>query len=272
MFDYKAHGIAAKRKGMLELCAGQIAALDHSQPLSLIDLGEILDAAANEVDEAAMEAWATERCDLTLEQHDLARQAHQQLKPHYQRLQKMGASNEMLITLLKGFDEDVDHGVDALETYGPIAIADLEILMGAAERPADSTACHPLLRLSRTAMAELIALKTQNGLAILLEKITHLIGLVSRLEAIDFGGRDAEFIRRDLTVSAQEAIALFENLALLPHRRVADPDVLHASWPPVASAWSSLYEALSMLEFSDGLNEEKAATVREVLAHVLAER
>jgi hypothetical protein len=269
MFDYKTHGIAPERADVLETYAGQIATLDHGKLMSLIDLGDILEAAAKEADEAALQVWAVQRCHLTVEQCDLARRACFQLKPHYQRLERMDASTETVVTLLEGFDEDVDHGVDTLETYGPIGIADLEILMGATEPPADTSACHPLLRLSRTAMEELIALKTKSGLTIFLETIAHLVDLVSRLEAVEFSGGDADHIRRSLTASAREAMALFESLALLPHRRIADPSVIHASWPPQASAWHPLWEALGTLEFADTLDEESAATARTVLERFL---
>lgn len=265
MFDYEAQGIGPERTVVLQSYAEQIAALDRDQPLSLIDLGGILTEAEQEVDEAVVDAWAAACFSLTSEDCDQARLAHFALGPHYHRLQTMGASRDLLLRLLEGFDEDVDHGIDALETYDPIPDSALEILMGTTEPPVDSSACHPLLRFDRAALDELIAMKTKNGVPIFLGRIARLFELVSRLEEIGFQGSPASEIRRDLVATAQEAIALFENLALLPHRRTNNPDVLHASWPPVASAWTQLDEALRKLEYPDRLNKEDTTSVRAVL-------
>tara|TARA_R110002020_G_scaffold58412_2_gene160157 strand:- start:6011 stop:6820 length:810 start_codon:yes stop_codon:yes gene_type:complete len=263
MFDYKAHGVESA--AVLETYAEQIAALDHDKPLSLIDLGRILREAEQEIDEAVVEAWAAACCHLTIEDCDRARLAEFALGPHYHRLQTMGASRDLLLRLLEGFDEDVDHGIDALETYGPIPASDLEILMGTTEPPGDLASCHPLLRFDRAALEELIALKTKNGVQIFFGKLARLDELGSRLEELGFAGSETAEIYRDLVSTAQEAIALFENLALLPHRRINDPDVLQASWPPVASAWSQLYEALRDLAFPVRLDKDKIANVRAVI-------
>lgn len=264
MFNYEAHGLSAEGIALLQSSADQIAALDRDQPLTLIDLGRILAEAEEQVDEAVVDAWAAACFSLTSEDCDQARLADFALGPHYHRLHAMGASRDLLLRLLEGLGEDVDHGIDALETYGPIPDSDLEILMGTTEPPVDSSACHPLLRFDHAALDELIAMKTKNGVPIFLGRIARLIELVSRLEEIGFQGSPASEIRRDLVTTAQEAIALFENLALLPHRRTNNPDVLHASWPPVASAWTQLDEALRTLEYPDRLNKEDATSVRAV--------
>lgn len=265
MYDYEAHGIGPERRAVFHSYAEQIAALDRDQPLSLIDLGRILTEVEQEADEAVVDAWAAACCHLTIEDCEQARLAHFALGPHYHRLQAMDASRDLLLRLLEGVDEDVDHGIDALETYGPIPALDLEILMGTTEPPADRTACHPLLRFDRAALEELIAIKTKSGVQIFLGKIARLNELTLRLEEAGFQGSEAVEIRRDLVATAQEAIVLFENLALLPHRRINNPDVLHASWPPVASAWSELDEALRKLEYPDNLNKDNTASVRAVL-------
>lgn len=263
MFNYEAHGVSPEATAQLQAYAEHIAALDRQNPLSLIDLGGILTEAGQEIDEAVVDAWAAACCHLTTEDCNEARLAHLALGPHYHRLQAMGASRDLLLTLLEGFDEDVDHGIDALETYGPIPAADLDILMGTTEPPADRSACHPLLRIDSAALEELVALKTKNGMQIFLGKLQRLDELLSRLEQIGFAASEAE-VHRELKGTAQEAIALFENLALLPHRRINNPDVLHASWPPVASAWSQLYEALSTLEFPEYLDEGKTTRFKVI--------
>jgi hypothetical protein len=217
-------------------------------------------------------AWAVERCQLTQDQQDGALHAHFALGPHRQRLEHLGVSRDVVLTLLEGQDEDVDHGVDALQTYGPISVQDLAVLMEGHIPTTATSDSHPLLRFDTAAMQGLMALKAHNGMAIFQNTLTRLIALTLRLEATDLGDEEAERIRLDLKAGAEEAIALFESLALLPYRRTNTPDYIHASWPPVASAWTEFDEAVRKLQFPEDRDREDLASIRDVLRQLTGDK
>lgn len=269
VFDYKAHGIMPEQARHLEACAERIPAIDPQSTFGLLDLGEVLWTARQQVGDDIVDTWAVERCHLTADQRDSAQHAYFALGPHRRRLEQMGASNDVMLTLLQGMDEDVDHGVDTLETYGPIPVEDLAVLMDAVERPIDVSTCHPLLKFDGAAMEELICLKTRNGMAIFQNTLTRLIELTLCLEAAGPTNDEAQKIRLDLKMGAEEAIALFANLALLPHRRTNAPELIQASWPPVASAWTQFDEAMGKLQFLEDRDVKDLAAVRDVMRQLI---
>lgn len=265
MANNEARDVQSSQPANLDAIAERIAKTDPDSPFGLIDLGELLSMVSQQVSEEFVDSWAIERCNLTEDLRDRALEAHFALGPHRHRLEEMGASGEVVLTLLKGVDEDVDHGVDALQTYGPISISDLNALMDDRERAITSSDSHPLLRFDRTAMQELMALKARNGMAVFQNTLSRLIALTLRYEATGSDDEEAERIRLDLRMVAEEAIALFESLALLPHRLTNVPEILRASWPPVASAWTPFDEAMRKLQSLEDWHGKDLASVRDVM-------
>lgn len=265
MANDEARGVPPKQAAILEALAKRIEMIDPNSAFSLIDLGELLSTAGQQVSEEIVDTWAIERCHLTEDQRDRALNAHFALGPHRHRLEHMGASGDVVLTLLQGQDEDVDHGVDALQTYDPISLADLSALMDGGEQTIASFDSHPLLRFDRTAMQELMALKARNGMAIFQNTLTRLIALTLRLEVTALDDEESERIRLDLKTGAEEAIALFESLALLPHRLTNAPEVLRASWPPVASAWTQFDQAMRKLQFLEDGDGKDLTSIRNVM-------
>lgn len=272
MANDEACGVPPKQADILEVLAKRIATIDPNSTFGLIDIGELLFTATQYVSEEIVDAWAIERCQLTGDQRDSASHAHFALGPHRQRLEHLGVSHDVVLALLEGQDEDVNHGVDALQTYGPISAQDLAVLMDGQEPTAVTSDSHPLLRFDTTAMQELMALKASNGMAIFQDTLSRLIALTMRLEATDLDDEEAERIRLDLKTGAEEAIALFESLALLPYRRTNAPDYIHASWPPVASAWTKFDEAMRKLQFLEDRDREELASIRDVMRQLTGDK
>lgn len=266
MVDDNAHGVPLEQAAILEALSEQIAAIDPESKFGLCDIGEALREAEQEIGPDRVDVWAVERCHLTEDQRDQAQNVYFTLGPHRDRLEQMDVSAEVVMTLLEGQGEDVDHGVDALETYAPISVPDLAALMDDSEqKTAAATDSHPLLRFGTTAMQELMALKARNGMAIFQNTLNRLIALTLRLEAIDLDDEEAGKIRDDLKTGAEEALALFESLALLPYRRTNAPDFIHASWPPVGSAWTPFDEAMNILQMLEDRHTEELLWIREVM-------
>jgi hypothetical protein len=266
MVDDNARGMPPEQAAILEALAEQIAAIDPEAKFGLCDIGEALRAAEQEIGPDRVDVWAVERCHLTEDQRDQAQNVYFTLGPHRDRLEQMDASAEVVMTLLEGQGEDVDHGVDALETYAPISVPDLAALMDDSEQKTiAATDSHPLLRFGTTAMQELMALKARNGMAIFQNTLNRLIALTLRLEATDLDDKEAEKIRNDLKTGAEEALALFESLALLPYRRTNEPDYIHASWPPVASAWTPFDEAMNALQMLEDRDMKELPSIRDVM-------
>ncbi|PYE92102.1 hypothetical protein C8J35_1296 [Rhizobium sp. PP-F2F-G38] len=269
MADEEFCSLAPEHAALLESCAERIATIDPRSTFGLIDIGEVLWTASEEVGEDVIDRWAVEQCRLTADQRLSASHAYFTLGPHRRRLEHMDVSEDLLRLLLEGQDEDVDHGVDALETYGLIPVADLAILMDVEEQKVDVSPSHALLRFDLAAMEELITMKARNGMVVFQRTLTCIGALISRLEAVGFEHADSEQLRLDLQTRAEEVIALFENLALLPHRRLNAPDVLHASWPPEASAWTQLDEAMIKLRFLEERDIDDLASIRVMMMQLV---
>src|SRR3546814_10837084 len=102
-------------------------------------------------------------------------------------------------------------------------------------------------------------------MAIFQNRLVNLIALTLRLKTDGIDHVEAEKLRLDLKTGAEEAIALFENLALMPHRTINTPEVIHASWPPVASAWSQFDKAMGKLQFMEDGDVKDLAAARDVM-------
>lgn len=272
MANDEARSVTPAQAEILEVFAERIAMIDPNATFGLLDIGELLFTASQYVSDEIVAAWAVERCQLTEDQRLRARQAHFDLSPHRHRLQHLGVSRDVVLTLLEGTDEDVDHGVDALQTYGPIPVQDLAALMDGHKPKTVTSDSHPLLRFDTTALQELMALKAHNGLTVFQETLTRLIALTHRVEATEIGSEEAAGIRFDLKTGAEEALALFGSLALLPHRLITTPEILRPSWPPVASAWSQFDEAMQILIWFEDWRREELPSIRDVMRQLTGDK
>ena len=184
----------------------------------------------------------------------------------------MDVSIDVVMTLLEGLDEDVDHGIDAMETYGPISVPVLKRLMANVDWKTTAPGEHPLLRFDASALQDLITLKSENGMAIFQDTLARLVALTLRYEEAGLDDEASDKIRLDLSIGAEEALRLFENLALLPHRRINAPEVLHASWPPVASAWTQFDEAMNDLMYLEERHGRDLASFRDVMIPLMGDK
>ncbi|MGR6431455.1 hypothetical protein ACU5AY_11120 [Rhizobium sp. PAMB 3174] len=185
---------------------------------------------------------------------------------------KLGATKDVVIALSNGTDEDIELGVNTIQTYATVSTNVLDALLGHADPVAGDPVTHPLLRRSMTALEDLAALKVRNGIALFSDTVATMIALIDELEVHADDAGEAQEIRRKLTIAAEEAQAQFESIALLPFRSSTVPDLVQPSWPPAGSAWQPWWETFSALIFSEHLLEVDGllAEARSVLESVLA--
>jgi len=243
-----AEQVPAEQAAILESTLSRIAAIDKSAPMALIDLGTALSDAVAKMPEQELLSSIAERTGIKRSVLGRSLYAEPVLTPHRPNLERMGVSADVVAALAEGQEQDVDRGVQALQTYEEISMADLQILMD----PADELRVyqaphHALLRFDMTSMEELAAMKTRSGFRIFRDMVSRVIQLIDRLEEVGFNHEESEAIRSQLHIGREHLETMIGNLILLPHPVVASPTHIFPAWPPQASPWNHLLDGLGEL-------------------------
>lgn len=241
----KTSQIAADRAEALESALRTIEAIDQSAPMALIDLGSALSDAVTKMPEPELLSSIAERTGIKRSVLERALYAESVLAPHRPTLERMGVSADVVAALAEGEEQDIDRGVQALQTYNNISLADLQILMNSDVEPSvHQVPHHALLRFDMTSMEELAAMKARSGFRMFREMVSRIIQLINRLEEVGFNHEESEAIRSQLHIGREHLETMIGNLILLPHPVVSCPSSIFAAWPPQASPWNQLLDSL----------------------------
>lgn len=244
----KTSQLAADRAEALESALRTIEAIDQSAPMALIDLGSALSDAVTKMPEPELLSSIAERTGIKRSVLERALYAESVLAPHRPTLERMGVSADVVAALAEGEEQDIDRGVQALQTYNNISLADLQILMNSGVEPrAYQAPHHALLRFDMTSMEELAAMKTRSGFRIFREMLSQIVQLINRLEEVGFNHEESEAIRSQLHIGREHLETMIGNLILLPHPVVGSPSHIFPAWPPQASPWNQLLDGLGQL-------------------------
>lgn len=244
----KTSQVAADRAEALETALRTIEAIDQSAPMALIDVGIALSEVFDEKPSSKVLSSMAERTGINRSVLERSLYAESVLTPHRPNLERMGVSAEVVAALAEGEEQDVDRGVQALQTYPGISLADLQILMDSSDELSVYQAPHhALLRFDMTSMEELAAMKTRSGFRIIREMVSRIIQLINRLEEVGFNHEESEAIRSQLRIGGEHLDAMIGNLILLPHPLASSPSNIFPAWPPQASPWNELLHSLEEL-------------------------
>lgn len=240
--------VAADRAEALESALRTIEAIDQTAPMALLDIGIALSEVFDETPSSKVVSSIVERTGIEGAVIERALYAGFVLGPHRASLERMGVSADVVAALAEGEEQDVDRGVQALQTYDGISLADLQILMNSGVEPrAHQAPHHALLRFDMASMEELAAMKTRSGFRIFREKVSRIIQLINRLEEVGFNHEESEAIQSQLHIGREHLERMIGNLILLPHPVVASPTHIFPAWPPEASPWNQLLHSLEEL-------------------------
>lgn len=244
----KASSVAVDQEATLESVLQRVEAIDLSAPMALIDLGSALSDAVAKMPEPELLSSIAERTGIKRSVLERSLYAESVLTPHRPNLERMGLSAEVVAALAEGEEQDVDRGVQALQTYDNISLADLQILMDSGVEPSvHQVPHHALLRFDMMSMEELAAMKTRSGFRIFQEMVSRIIQLIDRLEEVGFNHEESEAIQSQLHIGGEHLETMIGNLILLPHPVVSSPSHIFPAWPPQASPWNQLLDALGQL-------------------------
>jgi hypothetical protein len=266
----KAEQVTADQAAILESTLRRIAASDQSAPMALIDLGSALSDAVAKMPEPELLSSIAERTGIKRSLLERALYAESVLTPHRSTLERMGVSAEVIAALAEGEEQDIDRGVQALQTYYGISLADLQILMDCPdELHVYRAPHHALLRFDMASMEELAAMKTHNGFRIFREMVSRNIQLIDRLEEVGFNHEESEILRTQLHIGGDHLETMIGNLILLPHRVVGSPSFIFPAWPPQASAWNQLLDSLGELHDVSESSMPDVVKVRAMMQQLL---
>ncbi|MBX9468598.1 MAG: hypothetical protein KL839_12470 [Rhizobium sp.] len=244
----KTSQVAADRAEALESALRTIETIDQTAPLALIDIGVTLSEVFDETPTSKVLSSIAERTGIEGAVIERALYAGFVLGPHRASLERLGVSADVVAALAEGEEQDVDRGVQALQTYDGISLADLQILMNSGVEPsAHQAPHHALLRFDMTSMEELAAMKARSGFRIVREMISRLIQLINRIEEVGFNHEESEAIRSQLHIGGEHLETMIGNLILLPHPLASSPSHIFPAWPPQASPWNHLLDSLGEL-------------------------
>lgn len=244
----KTSQVAADRAEALESALRTIETIDQTAPLALIDIGVMLSEVFDETPTSKVLSSIAERTGIEGAFIERALYAGFVLGPHRASLERMGVSADVVAALAEGEEQDVDRGVQALQTYPGISLADLQILMNSGVEPrAYQAPHHALLRFDMKSMEELAAMKTRSGFRIFREMVGRIIQLIDRLEEVGFNHEESEAIRSQLHIGREHLETMIGNLILLPHPLASSPSHIFPAWPPQASPWNELLDSLGEL-------------------------
>ncbi|MBU0832548.1 MAG: hypothetical protein KKH33_09225 [Alphaproteobacteria bacterium] len=244
----KTSQVAADRAQALESALRTIETIDQTAPLALIDIGIALSEVFDEMPTPKVLSSIAERTGIEGSAIERALYAGSVLGPHRTSLERMGVSADVVAALAEGEEQDVDRGVQALQTYDGISLADLQILMNSGVEPSAYQAPHhALLRFDMASMEELAAMKTRSGFRIFREMVSRIIQLIDRLEEVGFNHEESEAIRTQLHIGGDHLETMIGNLILLPHPLASSPSHIFPAWPPQASPWNQLLHSLEEL-------------------------
>jgi DNA-binding transcriptional MerR regulator len=239
----KRRQVAADRAEALESALGTIETIDQTAPPALIDLGSALSYAVAKMPVPELLSSIAERTGIKRSVLEQALYAESVLAPHRPNLESMCVSTEVVAALAEGEEQDVDRGVQALQSYGGISLADLQILMNSPdELHVYQAPHHALLRFDMASMEALAAMKTHNGFRIFREMVSRIIQLIDRLEEVGFNHEESETIRMQLRIGGNHLVTMIGNLILLPHPVVGSHSFIYPAWPPQASPWNRLLD------------------------------
>ncbi|MBC2775927.1 hypothetical protein H6M51_24030 [Rhizobium sp. AQ_MP] len=244
----KASSVDVDQAATLESVLQRVEAIDQTAPMALLDIGIALSKVFDEKPSSKVVSSIVERTGIKRSVIERALYAEFVLTPHRPNLERMGVSAEVVAALAEGEEQDVDRGVQALQTYPGISLADLQILMDPSDELRTYQAPHhALLRFDMTSMEELAAMKTRSGVSVFRETASRIIQLIDRLQEIGFNHEESETIRGQLHIGADHLVTVIGNLILLPHLVVGSPSFIFPAWPPQASPWNQLLDALGQL-------------------------
>lgn len=266
----KTSQVAADRAEALESALRTIETIDQTAPLALIDIGVTLSEVFDETPTSKVLSSIAERTGIEGAVIERALYAGFVLGPHRASLERMGVSADVVAALAEGEEQDVDRGVQALQTYDGISLADLQILMNSGVEPrAHQAPHHALLRFDMASMEELAAMKTRSGFRIFREKVSRIIQLINRLEEVGFNHEESEAIQSHLHIGREHLERMIGNLILLPHPVVASPTHIFPAWPPEASPWNHLLDGLGELSDLGESSLPDLLRVRAMMQHLL---
>ncbi len=244
----KTSQVAADRAEALESALRTIEMIDQTAPLALIDIGVALSEVFDETPTSQVLSSIAERTGIEGAVIERALYAGFVLGPHRASLERLGVYADVVAALAEGEEQDIDRGVQALQTYPGISLADLQILMNSSdELRAYQSPHHPLLRFDMTSMEELAVMKTRSGFRIFREMVSRIIQLINRLEEVGFNHEESEAIQSQLHIGREHLETMIGNLILLPHPVVASPTHIFPAWPPQASSCNHLLDGLGEL-------------------------
>lgn len=266
----KTSQVAADRAEALESALRTIEAIDQSAPMALIDIGIALSEVFDEKPSSKVLSSMAKRTGIKRSVLERSLYAESVLTPHRPNLERMGVSAEVVAALAEGEEQDVDRGVQALQTYEGISLADLQILMNSGVEPsAYQVPHHALLRFDMTSMEELAAMKTRSGVRVFREMVGRIIQLIDRLEEVGFNHEGSEAIRSQLQIGCEHLETMIGNLILLPHPVVGSRSFIFPAWPPQASPWNQLLDGLGQLSDIGENSLPDLARVRAMMQQLL---
>ncbi|NBB53417.1 hypothetical protein GVN24_34635 [Rhizobium sp. CRIBSB] len=240
--------VAADRAEALESALRTIAAIDQTAPMALLDIGIALSEVFDEKPSSKVVSSIVERTGIKRSVIERALYAEFVLTPHRPNLERMGVSADVVAALAEGDEQEVDRGVQALQSYPGISLPDLQILMNSdVDSHVHQAPHHALLRFDMTTMEELAAMKTRSGFRIFREMVSRIIQLIDRIEEVGFNHEESEAIRSQLHIGREHLETMIGNLILLPHPVVSSPGHIFPAWPPQASPWNQLLASLEEL-------------------------
>ncbi|MCZ8158810.1 MAG: hypothetical protein O9256_02835 [Rhizobiaceae bacterium] len=244
----KPSNVAADRAETLESALRTIEAIGQTAPLALIDIGIALSEVFDDLPSSQVLSSIAERTGIEGAVIERALYAGFALGPHRASLERLGVSADVVAALAEAEEQDVDRGVQALQTYDGISLADLQILMNSSVEPrAYQAPHHALLRFDMASMEELAVVKTRSGFRIFREMLARTIHLIDRLEEVGFDHDESEAMRRQLHIAREHLEIMIGNLILLPHPLASSPSHMFPAWPPLASPWNQLLDNLGEL-------------------------
>jgi hypothetical protein len=262
--------VAADRAEALESVLKRVEVIDQNAPMALIDLGSALSEVFDEMPTSQVLSSIAERTGIEGAVIERALYAESVLTPHRPNLERMGVSADVVAALAEGEEQDVDRGVQALQTYDGISLADLQILMDSPdELRVYQAPHHALLRFDMTSMEELAAMKARSGFRILREMVSHIIQLIDRLEEVGFNHEESETIRTQLHIGGDHLVTMIGNLILLPHPVVGSRSFIFPAWPPQASPWNQLLDSLGELYDASESSMPDVVKVRAMMQQLL---
>lgn len=262
--------VAADRAEALESVLKRVEVIDQNAPMALIDLGSALSEVFDEMPTSQVLSSIAERTGIEAAVIERALYAESVLTPHRPNLERMGVSADVVAALAEGGEQDVDRGVQALQTYDGISLADLQILMDSPdELRVYQAPHHALLRFDMTSMEELAAMKARSGFRIFREMLSDIIELIDRLEEVGFNHEESGAIRSQLHIGREHLETMIGNLILLPHPLASSPSHMFPAWPPQTSPWNRLLDGLGELHDVSESSMPDVVKVRAMMQQLL---